>query len=120
MAKPTARAATDANAAILGNLKQKNGRPKSGAKAGLREGESRVTCVMADDQSELLHDWARMTGRTFREVTMAMADLYIEQVIGKYVSDGGKVERNKDKEPPEKYADMYEDGAAEDKFARYF
>lgn len=119
MAKPTARAATDPNAVMIGNLKKAD-RPKTGVKAGLREGESRVTCVMHDDQNELLHDWAKMTGRTFREVTIAMADLYIEQVIGKFAEDGGKVKRNPDKEPPARYADLYADDATEDKFAKYF
>jgi len=120
MTKQTARTATDANAAMLANLKPKTERPKTGVKAGLRVGESRVTCVMADDQNELLHDWAHMTGRTFREVTMAMADLYIEQVIGKFAEDGGKVKRNPDKEPPERFAHLYEDEAAADEFAKYF
>lgn len=119
MAKPTARAATDPNAVMIGNLK-KTERPKTGVKAGLRDGESRVTCVMRDDQSELLHDWAKMTGRTFREITIAMADLYIDQVIGKFVEDGGKIRSREGGTPPASYSDMYDESASVDEFAKYF
>lgn len=118
MAKQAARVATDANAAILNSF-AKTDKPKTGVKAGLREGESRVTCVLTDEQNQLLHDWAKTTGRTFREVTMSMAYKYIDEVIAMAVDDGMKLERG-EKEPPERYADWYKDDASEDKFARYF
>lgn len=118
MAKQAARVATDANAAILNSF-AKTDKPKTGVKAGLRVGESRVTCVLSDDQNQILHDWAKTTGRTFREVTMAMADRYIEEVIAAAAKDGVKLERG-EKEPPEAYANLYKDDASEDKFARYF
>lgn len=119
MVKQAARVATDANAAILNSFAKKDERPKTGVKAGLREGESRVTCVLSDAQNAVLHDWAKTTGRTFREVTMSMADRYIEEVIAAAAKDGVKLERG-EKEPPEAYADLYKADAEEDKFARYF
>lgn len=93
--------------------------PKSGVKAGLREGETRITCIFTDEQSQLLHDWAKTTGRTFREVCLAMADRYIDEVIFMATDDGVRLKRG-DKEPPERYVSIYEAEDAEDKFARYF
>ena len=119
MAKQQARTATDANAALLTRFTKKEERPKKGVKAGLREGESRVTCVLSDAQNQVLHDWAKTTGRTFREVTISMADKYIADVIAAAAKDGVKLERGEN-EPPEQYADLYKADAAEDKFARYF
>lgn len=118
--KPTARRATDPNAALLGSMGASTPRPRKGVKAGLRDGESRITCVLKDEQSQVLHDWAKTTGRTFREITLAMADRYIAEVIEQYGRDGGKLKRQ-GVEPPATYAHLYaEDETEEDEFARYF
>ena len=90
--------------------------PKSGVKAGLREGETRITCIMREDQSQVLHDWAKTTGRTFREVCLAMADHYIEDVIRPATSGDRKL-KTKDKQP-EAYTDLYAD--APDEWAQFF
>lgn len=120
MAKQQARTATDANAAILSSFAKKEERPKKGVKVGLRLGETRVTCVLSDAQNQVLHDWAKTTGRTFREVTMAMADKYIGEVIGgAFAASGGKLKRG-EKEPPEEFAQLYETEADEDEFAEFF
>ena len=88
-----------------------------GAKTGLKQGETRVTCILREDQSQVLHDWARTTGRTFREITLAMAERYIEEVIREAASVGLNV-RQGAKEPPEAYADLY--GDAPDQWAKFF
>lgn len=91
---------------------------KSGVKAGLREGETRITCIYREDQSQVLHDWAKTTGRTFREVCLAMADRYIEEVIRPATSGERKLKRTG--EPPEAYADLYEMEASADEWAQFF
>ena len=124
--KPEARTATDPNAALLGNMRksveERSEKPTNGVRKGLRDGELRVTCILGEQQNEVLHDWAKVSGRTFREVCMSMADKYIEDVIAQYVKDGGKLRTREDgAEPPSDYADLYDEGTpVDDKFARYF
>ena len=91
---------------------------KKGVKAGLRPGETRITCIYRDDQSQVLHDWAKTTGRTFREVCLAMADRYIEEVIRPATSGKKKLKRTS--EPPEAYIDLYETEASADEWAQFF
>lgn len=107
----------NAAAALLADQKPAEYKPaKSGVKAGLREGETRITCIYREDQSQVLHDWAKTTGRTFREVCLAMADAYIEEVIRPATSGDRKL-KAKD-EPPKEYADMYQD--TPDEWAQFF
>ena len=121
MAKPTARKAADPNEVLLQGLSStESKRAKRGVRAGLRSGETRVTCIFTDEQNRILHDWARTTGRTFREVTMAIADLYINATVKGYVDGGGKLKRDPDSEPPAGYEHFYEEEAGEDPFAKYF
>ena len=121
MAKPTARKAADPNEALLQSIDTTGSkRAKRGVRAGLREGEVRVTCIFTDAQNRLLHDWAKTTGRTFREVAMAMADLYVSQTIKGYVDGGGKLKRSAGSEPPTGYESFYEEETGEDPFAKYF
>lgn len=89
----------------------------SGVKAGLREGETRITCIFREDQSQVLHDWAKTTGRTFREVCIAMADAYIENTIRPATSGNRKL--NNTGTVPEAYADMY-DAETPDEWAQFF
>lgn len=114
--KPTARRATDPNAALLGNMGQTK---RKGVKAGLKKNETRVTCIFTDDMNKVLHDWAKTTGRTFREVTLAMADRYIDEVIRKAAADGLKLNAPSG-ETPEDYKDLYQDEEKPDPFSRYF
>ena len=88
-----------------------------GVKAGLKAGESRITCIFRDEQSKVLHDWAKTTGRTFREVCLAMADHYIENVIRPATSGERKLKAKGD--APETYADMY-DTDTPDEWAQFF
>jgi hypothetical protein len=120
MAKPAARRAADPNEVLLQSLDTSNKRAKRGVRAGLRDGETRVTCIFTDEQNTLLHDWAKTTGRTFREVTMAMADLYVREVVSGYVDGGGRLKLGKDQQPPKGYESYYEEDAGEDPFAKYF
>ncbi len=92
-------------------------RPTTGARSGLRDGETRVTIVLSDDLNAVLHDWARASGRTWREVCMVMAMRYVTDVVGAWVKDGHRL-RRKDGEPiPEAFADYYDDGP--DEIAKY-
>ena len=121
MAKPTARKAADPNEALLQSIDTTGSkRAKRGVRAGLREGEVRVTCIFTEEQNAVLHDWARTTGRTFREVTMAMADLYINTTVKGYVDGGGKLKLGKDQQPTNGYESFYDDTSQEDPFAKYF
>lgn len=79
---------------------------KRGNNAGLRQGETRITCIFRKDQSQVLHDWAKTTGHTFREVCLSMAERYIDEVIQPAVQGDRKLKRGK-VEPPEVYADLY-------------
>ena len=88
-----------------------------GVKAGLKQGETRITCVFREDQSQVLHDWAKTTGRTFREVCLAMAERYIDEVIRKAAGEGLTLKHGA-KEPPEAYADLY--GDTPDQWAKFF
>lgn len=90
-----------------------------GVRVGLRPGELRVTCVLSDIQNDLLHAWSATSGRTFRQVTMAMADFYIENVIGMAVRDGVKLKRSEGKEPPVDYSEWYE-SEFNDPYAEFF
>ena len=115
--KPAAREVRTANAsaALAGGLKQK---AKHGIKAGLEPDESRITCIFKDDQNQLLHDWCRTTEQSFKAVCLAMANLYIEQVIRAAADEGAKVKRSIKSDPPEQYADLYEEPAP-DPYAKY-
>jgi len=115
ISKPTARRATDPNAALLGSMGQK----RHGVKAGLKQDEIRVTCIFTDDMNKVLHDWAKTTGRTFKEVTMVMCERYIDEVIRQAASDGLKLNAA-DGQIPADYADLYKDETAPDPFSRYF
>ena len=90
---------------------------KRGVNAGLRQGETRITCIYRQDQSQVLHDWAKTTGRTFRQVCLAMADRYIEEVIRPATSGDHKLINTGD--VPEAYADMY-DAETPDEWAQFF
>ena len=87
-----------------------------GVKAGLKQGETRTTCIFRDEQSRVLHDWAKTTGRTFREVCLSMAHLYIEQVVRPATSGDRKLINTGD--IPEAYAEMYDE--APDQWAQFF
>ena len=91
---------------------------KKGVKAGLRQGETRITCIFRDDQNQVIHDWARTTGRSFREVTIAMADYYIDNVVRRAAKDG-KCLISREAELPEAYADLYDTNVS-DTYAQYF
>ena len=91
---------------------------KHGVKAGLREGETRVTCVFREDENRVLHDWAKTTGRTFREVCLAMCGTYIETVIKRAAEDGVRLNSYSEM-PPSNFTDLYEVIGA-DRFERYF
>lgn len=107
----------NAAAALLQEQRADEYKPaKKGVNAGLREGETRITCIYRQDQSRVLHDWAKTTGRTFREVCLAMADRYIEEVIRPATSGDHKLKTTG--EPPEAYADLYAD--APDEWAQFF
>lgn len=114
--KPTARRAADPNAALLGSMGKAK---RHGVKAGLKQGETRVTCIFTDDMNKVLHDWAKTTGRTFREVTMAMGERYIDEVIRQAAADGLKLNASRGV-VPEEYAELYTDEEAPDPFSRYF
>lgn len=116
--RPAARQATSGTVAAQ-LMDAKKPRAKRGVKAGLKDGETRVTCVLTDDQSQVLHDWAKTNNRTFREITMAMADRYIAEVIKPYADEGHKLRRQAGVEPPASYADFYEGGAADDMLDKY-
>lgn len=124
--KPAARTATDPNAALLDNMRksveERSEKPTNGVRKGLRDGELRVTCILGEQQNEVLHDWAKLSGRTFREVCISMADHYIADVIGQFVKDGNKLRTRKEgAEPPSDYVDLYEESKpSDDKFAQYF
>ena len=119
MAKGAPRGIGAANA-ILQQPQQTEYRPdKRGVKAGLREGETRITCIYREDQSQVLHDWAKTTGRTFREVCLAMAGRYIEEVVRPATSGDRKLKVGK-VEPPEAYADLYETEPTADEWAQFF
>lgn len=94
-------------------------RAKRGVKAGLKDGETRVTCVLTDDQNQILHDWAKQNNRTFREVTMAMAERYIAEVIQPFAESGRKLRAQAGKVPPATYADYYEDDTTADMLADF-
>ena len=79
---------------------------KSGNNAGLRQGETRITCIFRQDHSKVLHDWAKSTGHTFREVCLMMADRYIEEVVRPATRGERKLKNTGD--VPEAYADMYD------------
>lgn len=111
--RPAARKATSGDVAAQ-LIQQKAPRAKRGVKAGLKDGETRVTCVLTEDQSKVLHDFAKTNGRTFREVTMAMADRYIAEVIKPYAEAGHRLRRQPGVEPPETYVDFYEDTDTDD------
>lgn len=125
MAKGTPRSATAANAILQQAaapqpepVEEPEYRPaKRGVNAGLRQGETRITCIYRQDQSQVLHDWAKTTGRTFREVCLAMADKYIEEVIRPATSGDRKLINTGD--VPEAYADMY-DAETPDEWAQFF
>lgn len=87
-----------------------------GVKAGLKPGETRITCIYRDEQGQVLHDWAKTTGRTFREVCLAMADHYIEEVIRPATSGDRKLKAKGD--VPEEYADLYAE--TPDEWAQFF
>ena len=78
---------------------------KNGVRANLREGELRVTCVIREDQSKVLHDWGKTAGRTFREVCISMAEHYITNVIS--VAAAKHKLNCTDGNPPEDYAYLY-------------
>lgn len=90
---------------------------KKGVNAGLKQGETRITCIFRQDQSHVLHAWAKTTGHTFREVCLAMADRYIEEVIRPATSGDRKLKRGT-AEPPETYADLYD--ATPDMWEQFF
>ena len=92
---------------------------KHGVKAGLREGETRVTCVFKEDETRVLHDWAKTTGRTFREVCLAMCGTYIETVIKRAAEDGVRLNLSDNEMPPSNFTYLYESVGA-DRFERYF
>lgn len=111
--KPAARKATGGDMAAQ-LIQAKAPRPKKGVKAGLKDGETRVTCVLTDDQSQVLHDWAKTNNRTFREITLAMANRYIAEVIKPYAEQGHRLRRQAGVEPPATYTDFYEDAGTDD------
>lgn len=108
MPRPQAREVkkADASKAVADSMKKK---VTHGVKAGLLPDETRITCIFKDSQNQLLHDWSRTTEQSFKDICLAMADLYIEQVIAKAAADGAKVKRSIKAEPPEQYIDLYED-----------
>lgn len=108
MSRPAAREVKTASAskAVVGTMTRKATR---GVKAGLNPDESRVTCILKDEQNQILHDWARTTEQSFKEVCLAMAETYIQTVIAAAAADGAKVKRSVRKDPPAQYADLYED-----------
>lgn len=89
--------------------KTKAPRAKRGVKAGLKDGETRVTCVMTDDMSQVLHDFAKTYGKTFREVTMKMADSYIETYVRRSIEKDGKMRTVRGAKPPIDYEYLYEE-----------
>lgn len=91
--------------------------PKKGVRTGLKQGETRVTCIFTEEQNQVLHDWCKTTGRTFREVCLAMATHYIDTVIREAANEGLHLRRGA-KEPPEAYADLY--GDMPDLWAKFF
>lgn len=88
-------------------------------KSGLREGETRVTCVFGEDENQVLHDWANTTGRTFREVCIHMVDHYINDVIRKAVKKNVGLTCQAMTLPPDEYADLYK-GWHNDEWAEFF
>ncbi len=88
-------------------------------KTGLREGETRVTCIFTDEQNQVLHDWAKTTGHTFREVCLAMADNYIESTIRLATKKKGGLTCPALTTPPDEYADLYK-GWHNDEWAEFF
>lgn len=120
MAKGTPRNATVAQVILQQAEAQEPTpeKPKKGVKAGLREGDTRITCIYRDEQNQILHDFAKTTGHSFRDVCVAMADHFIEEVIRPSTEEIGKLKRNG--EPPEVYADMYQDDETPDKWAHIF
>ena len=120
MAKGTPRGISAASAILQQPQQPDEYKPdRRGVKAGLRQGETRITCIYREDQSQVLHDWAKTTGRTFREVCLAMADRYIEEVIKPATSGDRKLRKGK-AEPPEAYADLYEAEPTADEWAQFF
>lgn len=120
MAKGTPRSATAAQSILQQTAPPEADeyRPaKKGVNAGLRKGETRITCIYRQDQSQVLHDWAKTTGRTFREVCIAMADRYIDEVIRPATSGDRKLNNTGD--VPEAYADLY-DTETPDEWAQFF
>lgn len=126
MAKGTPRSATAARAIISQaeepateeTTQDEPYKPDTrGVNAGLRQGETRITCIYRKDQNRVLHDWAKTTGHTFREVCLAMADRYIDEVVRPATSGDFKLRRGKE-EPPEAYADLYDE--APDFWAAFF
>lgn len=88
---------------------------KQGVKAGLREGETRVTCVFGEDENQVLHDWARLTRRTFREVCVAMVQSYIDGTIsGALARTGTKLIATNGRDVPKAYIHFYNDGDGDD------
>ena len=108
MPRPQAREVkkADASKAVADSMKKKI---THGVKAGLLPDEMRITFILKDAQNQILHDWARTTEQSFRNICIAMADMYIEQIIAKAAADGAKVKRSIKAEPPEQYIDLYED-----------
>lgn len=89
------------------------------SRTGLRDGEIRVTCIFTDEQNALLHDWAHTAGKDWREVTLAMADRYIKDVIEKYAEEGGKL-RKSPKFAPEVERTLLADKYEADPFEEFF
>jgi len=93
---------------------------KQGVKAGLREGETRITCVFGEDENQVLHDWAKLTRRTFREVCIAMVRLYINSTISSAIAKTGvKLNVTSGRNVPKQYSNLYNDEDS-DVFAKCF
>lgn len=86
---------------------------------GLREGETRVTCVFGEAESQVLHDWANTTGRTFREVCIHMVGRYIADVIRPATKKNDGLVCPSVTLPPDEYADIYK-GWHNDEWAEFF
>ena len=82
MAKMAARSA---RAAFANEMQGEDRRP---SERGLREGDTRMSCVVRKDQAQVLHDWARTAGKSFREVCVTMIDRYVAEVIERAHEDG--------------------------------
>ena len=61
--------------------------------AGLRQGDVRVTCVLTEEQAQILRDFAKTAGVTFREVCQSMASKYIDVVVRPQCAKGLRLRR---------------------------